>query len=493
MTLNSSPGAGQNEASSSMVLQRTGMEVLEAGLTALGGRKAIEAASTVDMHVRVQVYSLGQGASPEAEATLGNTIDLRYLLDLTKGRHVYEQLLSDTATQPAARLAITPDDMFVTNPAQNAVQEVVDLTPLKPLLRGIPYPPAILLDAVDNAASVRRLGDQTADGESCRVITYVDNTGQQTALYFDATTSLLQRSEIVESHEQLGDHVVDIEYSNYKSVGALYLPHTVSVYTAGSPATETEYMRVDLSAELSDTMLERPDSANQLPPLTGPTPNPDMEVTELGAGVYAIMNATNGYNMMFADHGDHVFVIEAPASTAVSQAVIEKIGETLPGKPVRYALMTHYHFDHSGGLRGYMSDGVTVVTTSGNEEFVHDVAAASHSLDREPPLHMKPTVELVTGKRTFGTGDQRVELYDIGPNPHVDELLIAYIPSLKLMYVADVYNYSGQLTPGNAQALALAEKLEALGLDIERIIPTHGQEATGEMFWESVTLGREGN
>jgi hypothetical protein len=39
----------------------------------------------------------------------------------------------------------------------------------------------------------------------------------------------------------------------------------------------------------------------------------------------------------------------------------------------------------------------------------------------------------------------------------------------------------------------LAEKLEELGLEIERIIPTHGQEATGEVFWESVKLGREGN
>ncbi len=60
------------------------------------------------------------------------------------------------------------------------------------------------------------------------------------------------------------------------------------------------------------------------------------------------------------------------------------------------------------------------------------------------------------------------------------------------MYLADVYNYTGQVTLANEQALSLAGKLEELGLEIERIIPTHGQEATGEMFWESVRLGREG-
>ena len=67
------------------------------------------------------------------------------------------------------------------------------------------------------------------------------------------------------------------------------------------------------------------------------------------------------------------------------------------------------------------------------------------------------------------------------------------MPALKLMYVADVYNYNGQVTPANEQALSLAKKLEELGLEIERIIPTHGQEATGKMFWESVRLGGEPN
>jgi glyoxylase-like metal-dependent hydrolase (beta-lactamase superfamily II) len=172
---------------------------------------------------------------------------------------------------------------------------------------------------------------------------------------------------------------------------------------------------------------------------------------------------------------------------------MQKIDETLPGKPVRYALITHYHYDHSGGLWGYMNAGTTIVTTPGNRQFVYDVAAAPRTLTCEAPLGKQPRLKFVEGRHSFGSGDQRVELYEVGPNPHVDELLIAYLPSRKLIYVADVYNYTGQVTPANAQALSLAEKLEQLGLEIERIIPTHGQEATGEMFWESVQLGREGS
>ena len=40
--------------------------------------------------------------------------------------------------------------------------------------------------------------------------------------------------------------------------------------------------------------------------------------------------------------------------------------------------------------------------------------------------------------------------------------------------------------------MSLAERLERLGFEVDRIIPTHGQEATGEVFWQSVRLGREG-
>jgi hypothetical protein len=44
---------------------------------------------------------------------------------------------------------------------------------------------------------------------------------------------------------------------------------------------------------------------------------------------------------------------------------------------------------------------------------------------------------------------------------------------------------------GNDQLLALADKLEQLGLEVETVVPVHGQQTTGENFWESVRLGRD--
>ncbi len=86
-----------------------------------------------------------------------------------------------------------------------------------------------------------------------------------------------------------------------------------------------------------------------------------------------------------------------------------------------------------------------------------------------------------------------MELIDVGPNPHVDEMIVAYVPGIKALLVADLYSFQGTVTAANANLLAFADRLEELDLDIETFIPVHGQRATAEQFWEAIRLGREQN
>lgn len=43
-------------------------------------------------------------------------------------------------------------------------------------------------------------------------------------------------------------------------------------------------------------------------------------------------------------------------------------------------------------------------------------------------------------KRVFQDDRQVVELYDIGPNPHANEMLVAYLPKEKILFQADMLN-----------------------------------------------------
>jgi glyoxylase-like metal-dependent hydrolase (beta-lactamase superfamily II) len=489
--LGAAPAAAQHAEGYAFKLQSKGMEVLEAGLEAMGGRNAIARAGTAKIRASITVHQLGQGATPDAPSTPAPPVIMVLTYDQASGTAVFDMYQSDTSTQSAGHIVFSPVDTFFYNRAANRVQDVSEPDALQIILRALHYPPAFLLDADAHAASVRWLGK--TDDTVQDVVSYVDDIGQQIALHFDARNGLLTRAEIIEAHPQYGDHTVATTFADYRSVGSLRLPYAVQSFTAGLPFTDAEFLEIALGVDVPTEQLVRPRDADPGPPVTGNHPMPNLDATELGDGVYAIFNATGGYNVMFVDLGESVFVIEPVISPEVTRAVIGEIKQTLPGKPIDYVAMTHHHFDHSGGLLGFMTERATIVANPGDVDFIQEVARAPRTLDRDCAVSAPPRIEVVNDKRTYGSGSHTVELYQVGPNPHVDELLIAYIPSLALMYVADVYNPQGRVTPVSDEGLAFAERIEELGLELARIIPTHGETATGEQFWESVRLAREAN
>ena len=77
-----------------------------------------------------------------------------------------------------------------------------------------------------------------------------------------------------------------------------------------------------------------------------------------------------------------------------------------------------------------------------------------------------------------------VELYDIGLNPHANEILVAYLPKEKILFQADLFNAAPNGTFGIAQdaTVSFAENLQRLGLAVEKIYGVHGRFATPEEY-----------
>jgi glyoxylase-like metal-dependent hydrolase (beta-lactamase superfamily II) len=170
--------------------------------------------------------------------------------------------------------------------------------------------------------------------------------------------------------------------------------------------------------------------------------------------------------------------------------VIAKIKELVPGKPIKYLVPTHYHFDHLGGIRGYLAEGATVVTTSGNKGLIERIAAAPHTI-RPDALSLagrKPVIEIVNGKRVFTDGERTVEIYDVGPSPHVDEMIIAYLPEEKILFVTDLCmtRIKGKLPPPSKTTLDFARKLGKLHLQIQTIANGHGWVGTMAEFSDAL-------
>jgi glyoxylase-like metal-dependent hydrolase (beta-lactamase superfamily II) len=87
---------------------------------------------------------------------------------------------------------------------------------------------------------------------------------------------------------------------------------------------------------------------------------------------------------------------------------------------------------------------------------------------------------VVAGKKMLGDAAHPVELYDVGPSPHVDEMLVAYLPKDKILFVADLFTVppQGPIPPGTPANREFSDKLKKLGLDVQTIAPGHGRIGT---------------
>ena len=145
---------------------------------------------------------------------------------------------------------------------------------------------------------------------------------------------------------------------------------------------ETEYTEVQINTRPAESLFEAPQGFEKLaaPPATPPPP----AVVKVADDVYFLQGLAGGtHNVLFVAFNDYVLVLEAPEQIIYgnnSVQALAKIKETVPGKPIKYLVLTHHHSDHAGGFREYVAEGATIVTTAGNKSFLEKVAATDSSL-----------------------------------------------------------------------------------------------------------------
>lgn len=355
-------------------------------------------------------------------------------------------------------------------------------------------PPFVLLEAVDRASTLRWVGEDEIGGRKQKVISVLRPDNQLLTLSFDAQTNLLTRYGYLYADPVTGDSEIAQTYSGYRTVGKLQLPSGRVLYNSGGIVQETEYTDLQINTRPAESAFAGPAGFEKLsaPPATPPPP----AVSKIAEDVYLLEGLAGGtHNVLFVAFNDHVLVIEAPEQILYANNSVQalaKIKETVPGKPIKYLVLTHHHSDHAGGFREYVAEGTTIVTTGATKSSLEKAAAIESSL--LPKLSGKKlNIETLEGKkRVFQDDKHIVELYDIGPNPHANEILVAYLPKEKILFQADLLNPAANGTIPIAQdpAISFSEKLQQLGLSVEKIYGVHGRAATPEELRTSIERRR---
>jgi glyoxylase-like metal-dependent hydrolase (beta-lactamase superfamily II) len=195
---------------------------------------------------------------------------------------------------------------------------------------------------------------------------------------------------------------------------------------------------------------------------------------ELAKGVWLL--AGQSHHSVVVEFGDHLILIEAPQNDTRALAVIAKARELAPNKPLTHVVNTHHHFDHSGGIRAAMSEGLAVITQKVNAQFFQDAATRAHTIAPDAlaksPKPLK--LEVVDDAMELADSTMTMQLYHIDGNPHGDAMLMAYLPKEKILVEADAFTPGAAVQP---YAANLLENITKRNLRVERIVPLHGTVA----------------
>ena len=131
--------------------------------------------------------------------------------------------------------------------------------------------------------------------------------------------------------------------------------------------------------------------------------------TTLAPGVVLIGGGS--HNSVAVEFKDFVTVVEGPLSNQRTNAVVAEVHKLFPGKPIRYLVNTHNHFDHLGGVRGFVAEGATVITDDKNRNFYQRVVLAPQPRTLAARSAVAEAV-CADGSRHAGTADVHGSLHD---------------------------------------------------------------------------------
>ena len=271
----------------------------------------------------------------------------------------------------------------------------------------------------------------------------------------------------------LGDTEVLFTYSDYKDFGGVRFPSRILRVQGEHPVLDLTVSNVTANPTASITV---PSEANAAPaPVTA-------TVEKLAEGVYYIKGGS--HHSVAVDQKDHIVVVEGPQNEARSAAVIAKVKETIPNKPIKYLVNTHVHFDHSGGLRTYVDEGATIVTHADNKPYYEKAWAAPHAINPDKLAQSKKaaTFETFTDKHVLTDGTRTIEIHKIAGGGHNDAFAMIYLPKEKILIEGDAYTPPAANAPPpaavNPFAVNLNDNIARLKLDVKQIAALHGPNVT---------------
>jgi len=490
---------------------------VDQALTAMGGANQLGAISSMTIKATARHWEPEQSVKADGEPRLASdstlTIARLFVTDSARidwvRKMAYpaprEYKFSEVVT-PIAGMVVGADSTALpkaatqSDPPRHFMSGVRLATAQRELTRSSPR---LLIDMKDNPGKVHRAGNITVDGKSMPAVRYETGQGTFTVL-FDPATNLPSRIRTLDVDNVYGDSTYDLVLTDWRDVGGVKVAHQQSYQLNGHEVIHVQVDDVQMNSIDSSQLALPPEAIAKAPKtpkgdvpyqwvirrqfigtyldsdkiLYDPAATDGLRLDDLGPGVSQVVGGS--HNSLVVEMKDHLVVFDAPVGELQSRFTLDAIAKRYPGKPVKYLVLSHHHMDHIGGARTFVAAGAAVIVPAGDKAHFEKMFVAPHTLDHDA-LDKNPRraeVTEVADSKTLTDGKRTVEILRFD-NPHVDGMLLGYVPDAKIGFVVDVWSpgrdkLGDKITPAQATVVAAVKRLSSTP---ERLAGGHGSVA----------------
>jgi len=464
----------------------TAKQLADDAVMAMGGADRLQSVRTISMRGGVgSRYRHGQTVhvtDMESAGTLKNVVETA---DLPTGRAMLDYELQIDAFGQHRKEIVTTRNGRPVGLEDVAGRPLAIVSPSGLFSWGTQNNPQFLLRR--NVVSVMRAAqsspssdapaDRQLDGKTYTYAKATISGADSVGLYFDPETKLLAAYETLDTEAMLGDVPAQYLLADYRVVDGLKLPHKITIRKDNQPYSDVQFSSIVVNDPGIEAVFAIPDSANaEVDKAIQAGDYSPITITKIGEGVY--FARAYSHNSMVVEFPTWLAVVEAAYTDAQSASLVRALGEQFPGKPIRYAIVTHHHYDHTGGVRGLAAVGATVLVNKGHEPALRMIVEKPHTnppdaLENARKAGQAGTLEIYDGKKVLSDGKQSLELYPITGNPHVEPKVLAYAPSARALFQSDLF-FPGTGAPAGPEAVHLLDSIRALKLRVDTNVGGHG-------------------